>query len=95
MKKIFVTIFIGIIFLGSSIFLNRVDAKDNLIANKAFMAADVNAYVANTYPSHSHDAAKCTRDTGYLIDGLAYDILYGGTQATMRNADSFPNAILT
>ena len=70
---------------------NRVDAKDNLIANKTFIAADINAYVANTYPSHSHDAAKCTRDTGYLIDGLAYDILYGGNQGTMRNADSFIN----
>ena len=68
---------------------DKVDAKNLLQSNKAFIAADVNAYVAVNYPSHSHDAAKCTRDTGYFVDALSYDILYGGNQATMRVADSF------
>ena len=74
---------------------NRVDAKDNLIANKTFIAADINAYIANTYPSYTYDTAKCARDTGYLVDALAYDILYGGNQATMRIADSFIDDDLT
>ena len=67
---------------------NRVDAKDNPIANKTFIAPDINAYIANTYP-YTYDTAKCARDTGYLVDALAYDILYGGNHATMRIADSF------
>ncbi len=68
---------------------DRVDAKNLLQGNKAFIVADVNAWVANNHPSHSHSVAKCTRDTEYLIDALSYDVLYGGNQAASRIADSF------
>ena len=44
---------------------------------------------------YTYDTAKCARDTGYLVDALAYDILYGGNQATMRIADSFIDDDLT
>ena len=68
---------------------DKVDAKNLLIGNKAFIVADVNAWVAVNHGSHSHTVAKCTRDTEYLIDALAYDVLYGGNQAASRIADSF------
>jgi len=68
---------------------NRVDAKDNLIANKTFMQEDVVAYVNNTYGALSYNEGKCRRDVGFIIDALCYDILYGGTQATTRIAESY------
>ena len=68
---------------------NNKDAKDNLIANKAFIQADVVAYVNNTYGSLVYDSGKCSRDVGYIIDALCYDILYTGTQATTRIAESY------
>jgi hypothetical protein len=69
---------------------NRVDAKDNLIANRDFIIEDVIAYITNTYGGgFVYDATKCRRDVGYIVDSLCYDILYGGTQATTRVAQSY------
>lgn len=61
---------------------SKIAAKDKLVANRAFIAAEVNAWVAINYPNSQHDVAKCTRDVGYLVDAVAYDILYGGNSAT-------------
>ena len=68
---------------------NRVDAKDNLIANRTFIQEDVVAYVNNTYGALVYNEGKCRRDVGYIVDALCYDILYGGTQATTRIAESY------
>ncbi len=68
---------------------SQIAAKDKLVANKAFIAAEVNAWVAINYPNSQHDVAKCTRDVGYLVDALAYDILYGGNSATYDVAKFF------
>lgn len=72
---------------GSTV--GRIAAKDRLVANRAFMAAEINAWVAQTYPSADHDVAKCARDVKYAIDALAYDILYGGNSATWDQSRFF------
>ena len=72
---------------------NRIDAKNLLIANRDFIKADVRQYVENTYNnppgSFIYNSAKCERDVGYIVDALTYDILYGGTAATTRVAESY------
>lgn len=69
--------------------VSQIAAKDKLIANKNFLAAEVNAWVADTYPLHDHDETKCTRDVKYAIDAICYDILYGGNSATYDQARFF------
>ena len=69
--------------------VSEIAAKDKLVANKAFIAAEVNAWVAVNYPNSQHDVAKCTRDVGYLVNAVAYDILYGGNSATYDVAKFF------
>ena len=72
---------------------NRIDAKNLLIANRDFIVADVRWYVENTYNSPPgsfvYNADKCERDVGYIVDAMTYDILYGGTAATTRVAESY------
>ena len=68
---------------------SQIAAKDKLIANRDFLAAEVNAWVAATYPSATHDPAKCIRDVHYAIDAICYDILYGGNSATYAQAKFF------
>ena len=68
---------------------NRVDAKDNLIANRNFIAADVVAYVNNNTPPAGYNQDKCSRDVKYIVDALCYDILYQGTQAITRITESY------
>ena len=68
---------------------SQIAAKDRIAANKTFIAAEINAWIAGTYPAATHDVAKCTRDVGYALNALAYDILYGGNSATVLQAAFF------
>jgi len=68
---------------------NRLDAKNNLQANIEFMKADVIAYITQNYGGLTYDSAKCARDVEYIVNAQSYDILYGGTMATTRIAESY------
>ena len=68
---------------------SRIAAKDKILANLNFLAAEVNAWVNVTYPLHNHDVDKCTRDTKYALYAAAYDILYGGNSASYDSAKFF------
>ena len=67
--------------------------------NKAFLVAEITAWIAvqvagnlTPYTSiYTYDTAKCERDVGYLIDAFTYDLLYGGTTATVAAGESYFN----
>ena len=82
---------------------DKVDAKDNIQANIEFIKADVIAWINNQIQQNTvvspnplsiwfefeYDSAKCARDVEYILESLSYDILYGGTQAATRIAESY------
>ena len=75
---------------------NRKSAKDQLVANRQFLIDETVGWIdaqvaggAGIWSGYSYDSTKCARDVGYIIDGLAYDILYQGTLATTRIAQSY------
>jgi hypothetical protein len=62
-----------------------VKLKNNLQANRSFIRAEIVAWIASTYaiktiPNYS--AVTCSRDVGYMIDAICYDIMYGGNSMT-------------
>ena len=65
------------------------DAAVRLQANRAFLAAEVVAYVNDNTPPVGYNTAKCLRDAGYIVDALTYDVLYGGNSATAINARAY------
>ena len=54
---------------------NVVNAGLILQANKSFIAEETVAYTSN----FTYDSGKCERDTGLIVDSIAFDLLYGGT----------------
>ena len=50
-----------------------------LNANREFMAKELNAYIANTYPLYSYDTVVCERDTGLIVDAITQDLLFDST----------------
>ncbi len=52
------------------------DARDLLVANKEFIKAEVIKYINYNYVSFTYDKVKCARDVGYIVDALAYDVLF-------------------
>lgn len=55
---------------------NTINAGLILQANKAFIAEETVTYVQ---PNFSYNTATCARDTGLIVDSIAFDLLYGGT----------------
>ena len=53
-----------------------INARAILLANKAFVQAEVISYLNN----FTFDSVKCSRDIGYIIDALADDSLTGSNQ---------------
>ena len=65
------------------------DAASRLQNNRAFLAAEVVAFVNNNTPPAGYNQTKCARDVRYIIDALTYDILYGGNSGTITNAMAY------
>jgi hypothetical protein len=60
------------------------DARRLILANKSFIQDEVTAFMNTNYNSiwtalSAGDKAKCTRDMGYIVDALVYDLTYGET----------------
>ena len=68
---------------------NKRYALNQLQANKAYLKAEITAWIATNYPALVYDVTKCERDVGYIVDALSYDILYGGNLATKNAAESY------
>jgi hypothetical protein len=66
--------------------------RDNLIANRLFLTNEIVSFIAATYNLKqypSYNAVKSARDTGYVIDAMIYDIVYGGNSMTYDEALSY------
>ena len=68
---------------------DMIDGKDQLRQNRAFLQADVVAYIENTYPALDYVVSRCKRDVGFIIDAINFDQLYGGNSATIQAARSY------
>jgi len=54
---------------------DKINASLILQNNRSFIAEETVAYINN----FSYNTTACYRDTGFIVDSLAFDILYGGT----------------
>jgi len=79
-----------------------VNAAKLLKANRAFISAEVIAYINNTYNTgFLYNKSKCSRDTGLIVDSVAFDLLYNGTtESTFAglqywNQDTYTGTIQT
>ena len=67
-----------------------------LSANKAFLQAQVVAFINNQitsnvdpYNGYTYASEKCHRDVGYFIDAILHDLRYGGNVLCRQTADYF------
>jgi hypothetical protein len=55
---------------------NAVDAFNLLTANKTFISAELTGWIDSTFgQGFNYNADNCYRDTGLIVDGIAFDIL--------------------
>ena len=65
------------------------DAFTLMLLNRAFMQAEVVAYVNATYPDFVYDQAKCGRDVGLLVDAVSWDIYWGGLERATQAGKAY------
>lgn len=70
----------------SGVVQNRLDAKNQLQANKEFLKSEFVAYIENEPIIFNFDGAVYAEDFGKIVDALTFDILYGGDSATVQEA---------
>jgi hypothetical protein len=55
-------------------------AFDILQANKQWIRNDVINYLSRAYPGFDYDKVKCSRDVGYIVDSVCFDLVHGGNR---------------
>lgn len=60
---------------------------DAIAASESTVILDTITYGRENYSFY--DQAACERDVGYILDGLSYDIRYGGNTAMRINAEAY------
>jgi len=62
---------------------NVWNAFNSLQANKTYLQAEAIAYIEETKTGFKYNQVKCYRDTGLIVDSLAFDLLYSGTSQSV------------
>jgi len=65
--------------------IDIVTAYEILVNNKEFIKDEVIQFVSSSWSGFSYPEETCKRDVGYIIDGVAKDLLYGGNEESIRN----------
>ena len=73
-------------------FLNR-ESVGILLDRKEEIKTRAIDFANNAFPDFVYNEASCSRDTGYIIDALATDILYGGNERSVEAAESYYNGV--
>jgi Chaperone of endosialidase len=67
------------LYTDTSIEANN-DARRVIVANisNGFLAANINAYIENAFPTASFNRSQSARDVTYILEAICYDLTYGG-----------------
>ena len=70
---------------------DQQNAVAQLVANRSFLQTEILKYIEDNFPVvyAAMDTAKCSRDVGYIIDALCYDVMYGGNSASVIAAEAY------
>jgi hypothetical protein len=63
---------------------NLVLAKIAITKLKAGIQAGAIEYISTKYPSLTYDTALCSRDVGYMVDAVAYDVMFGSNFRSIK-----------
>lgn len=60
---------------------------------KADIQADAVQYVKRHFPALNFDTVLCSRDVGYMVDALGYDLLFGSNFLSIQNGLSYQRGL--
>lgn len=61
-----------------------VTARTALVNAKSSIQSDAVQYIVKTYPALEFNTTTCSRDVGYIVDALGYDLMFGANFASIK-----------
>ncbi len=62
-----------------------INAFEIISGSKPFIIDETIRYISSSWSNFVYNQASCSRDLGYIIDGVNKDLLYGGNEESIRN----------
>ena len=69
--------------------IERQATYDLIYENKGLIQNEVISYISSSWSEFEYSEAKCRRDTGYILDAVATDILYGGNERSVTAGEFY------
>lgn len=69
----------------ASVSTGTTNAYAILQANKSFLQAEVVARINLDNPYFTYNQTTCSRDVGYIVDSLSFDLLHGGNRQSIQS----------
>ena len=70
-----------------------VTAKTAIQELRTTIRSDTVAYIKKTYPTLNFDETLCSRDVGYIIDALSYDLMFGSNFLSIQNGLAYQRGL--
>ena len=64
---------------------DTVAAYTAVLANIATFQSEVISWISSTYPLFDYDERTCSRDVGYIIDSVCFDLITGGNLQSIKS----------
>ena len=61
-----------------------VAAKNAIQAKKSGIQLGAIEYISTTYPNLTYNTVTCSRDVGYIVDAISYDIMFGSNFRSIK-----------
>ncbi|NBP00436.1 MAG: hypothetical protein EBU90_09995 [Proteobacteria bacterium] len=71
------------------------NAYNAMQANKAFLQAEVTAFIDATAGTFEYSREKCYRDVGILVENIAYDITFGGNEKSVESGLGYYDGVIS
>jgi hypothetical protein len=66
-----------------------VTAKSYLDAAKTTVQSDAVQYIKREYPTLNFNTTTCSRDVGYMVDALGYDLMFGSNFLSIQSGMAY------
>jgi hypothetical protein len=67
-------------------------ARSTLIANKSTIQSDIIAFIEENYPTIVFNRDTCSRDIGYIIDAIGWDVAFGSNFQSIKSGMAYYRA---
>lgn len=71
------------------------DVNTRLQTNRTSLRTSVISWINSTYPLLTYDQTKCSRDIGYVIDAISYDLQHGGIAHSLKAGRAYWNGMVS